>query len=442
MKKLNYQNKEKGFTLVELLLIIGLIALASIGIYQKYKKVTTQTNTKLEVQDLYALTNKIGNAYQNSNNLTSLNNTTAIANGLVPQELINVPNIISRYGGTITLSPQLVAGQPGFEIRINNIRPDDCSAVGLSEYADKVDEVFVNATSQKTTGTSLTPANRTSIISACQTATSIAFRKQMIYNSGVDNYIQTRLTQTDKYYIPTIKSNVTGAAACAGGSTWNGSFCSCPTNTEWNGSTCLSTTIITNCGYGVGATVGGGACTPLPATKATETVYNGTVMVTQTVQFYNAAAPATRAACNAANGYWDPITNICGGIVPTLAAGSGVASVRTYQGGRDLPQVMNTQVNNELQSTPVVGTAAQCTAIGGGWDGKQCNFCPPPTTIGSTNTAIVNANTNTQIGTMANNPGVNPTNVAGHAATSSWNVDRCVTPAASAAPPYPQVVTW
>ena len=39
MRILNYKTKEKGFTLVELLLSIGLIALASIGIYQKYKKV-------------------------------------------------------------------------------------------------------------------------------------------------------------------------------------------------------------------------------------------------------------------------------------------------------------------------------------------------------------------------------------------------------------------
>ena len=59
MRILNYKTKEKGFTLVELLLIIGLIALASIGIYQKYKKVMIQNNTKLEVQDLYAMTNKI-----------------------------------------------------------------------------------------------------------------------------------------------------------------------------------------------------------------------------------------------------------------------------------------------------------------------------------------------------------------------------------------------
>ena len=123
MKLFNLKNKEKGFTLVELLLIIGLIALASIGIYQKYKKVMTQTNTKLEVQDLYALTNKIGNAYQNSNNLTSLNNTTAIAGGLVPTELISSPNIINRFGGTLTLapSPAPIAGLSGYSITINNI---------------------------------------------------------------------------------------------------------------------------------------------------------------------------------------------------------------------------------------------------------------------------------------------------------------------------------
>lgn len=446
MRILNYKNKEKGFTLVELLLIIGLIALASIGIYQKYKKVMTQTNTKLEVQDLYAMTNKIQNAYQMTTSLATLNNTTAIANGLVPQELINSPNIISRYGGTITLTPQTVNSLPGFEIKINNIRPEDCSAIGTSDFADKVDEVFVASSLKKTTGAQLTSANRASIISACSSATDISFRKQMVYNTNPDSYLQTRTAQTDKYYIPSIKNNVTSVSpSCSGGSTFsaaNGSFCSCPAGTEWNGSACTSITLPTNCGYGLGGTVGSYTCTALPVTKTSETFYNGTAMVTQPVQFYNATAPATRAACDAISGYWDPVTNICGGIVPTQQTSSKTAPTPVYQAGRYIPQAMNTQVTNELPSTYSVGNAAQCTSMGGNWDGKQCNICPAPSTIGSVNTAIVNVNTNTQIGTMANNPSANPKTVAGHAATSTWNVDRCVTPAASAAPPYPQTVTW
>lgn len=444
MKLTNFKNKEQGFTLVELVLIVGIIALMSIGIYIKYRSISMNNNVQMQMQDLFAMSNKITGAYQSSASLSTLNNTTAIAGGLVPTELINSPNINSRFGTTITLSSTTVAATSGYNITINNISANACGLIGTSKYAKQVDEIWINGVSQKTTGSDLTNANVSSIISACNTATSISFRNRMYYNTAPDSYVQTRPTQTNKYYIPTLASSVNSAStSCGAGGSWTGSFCSCPAGTEWTGSMCSSNvTVPTNCGYGTGATLGSSVCSNLPTTKSQETIYNGTTFVTQNVTYYSATAPTTRAACTAANGYWDAVTNICGGIVPGQAAGTKNSLTPDYQGGRYLPQAMNGQVTAQVPVTTVNGAASQCSAAGGNWDGKICNYCPTPTTIGSVNTAIVNANTNTQVALMANNPTTNPKVVSGHTATSTWNVDRCVTPAAAAAPPYPQTVTW
>lgn len=443
MKLFKEKNHQKGFTLVELVLVVGLIALMTIGIYLKYKSIYMDRSVQLQMQDLYAFNNKINGAYQSSSSLTTLNNTTAISGGLVPTELINAPNIINRFGSTITLSRQLVAGVEGYEILLNNITPKACSLIGTSKYANEVDEIWINGANNKTTGNSLTAANIATIVTQCNSATSIGFRNRMFYNTPPDSYTQKRPTQTNKYYIPTLNNTVTSAStACGSGGTWNGSFCSCPAGTEFDGAACTSNSTPLNCAYGTGTDQTTGACAALPPTKSQETFYNGTTMVTQSPPHYSATAPTTRATCTAANGYWDATTNICGGILPTQTTGSVSAPAPTYQGGRYLPQVMNTQVSSLTQDTNVRDGAGRCAATGGNWDGKICNYCPAPSTIVSTNTRIVNATTGTAtVANLSSNPTAGIA-LAGHAATSTWNVDRCVTPAASAAPPYPQTVNW
>lgn len=445
MNLFNLKNRKKGFTLVEILLVVGIVSIMSVGIYVKYKSMAMNNRVQLETQDLYAIGNKITSAYQSSSSLATLSNTTAIAGGLVPTELINTPNIVSRFGGTLTLSPVTVAAISGYEIKINSITTDSCGLIGASKFANQADEVWVNGVSMKTTGTSLTGANVAAITSACSSATYISFRNRMVYNNPPLSYAQTRPNQTSQYYIPSVANPITSAStSCSGGASWTGSFCSCPTNTEWDGAACTSnSTVLTNCAYGTGAVNGVATCQTLPTTTAQTTVFNGTAFVAQSNSFYTATAPASRAACTAANGYWDAITNICGGIFPSKVASTKNSVTTVYQGSRYIPQAMNGQIATEFPVLTAQGAAAECSNSGGNWDGKMCNVCPTPTTIGSVNTAIVNATTGTeQISNMTLTPTGNSKVVSGHSATSSWNTDRCVTPAGSTAPPYPQTVTW
>lgn len=442
--KLLRKNSQKGFTLIELILVFGIITLMTIGIYIRYRTINLERSVQAQVQDLYAFNKKINAAYQSSNTLVSLNNTNAISGGLVPTELINLSNIINRFGTTITLSRQSVAGVEGYEILLNNVPKNACSLIATSKYANEVDEIWMNGANKKTTGSSLSSMDIVNIVSQCNTAISIGFRNRMFFNIPPDMYVQKRAGQTNKYYIPTLNNTVISAStSCGSGGSWNGSFCSCPSGTEFDGTSCTSNTTPLNCAYGTGTDLVTRTCTALPSTKTQETIYNGTSMITQSVTHYNAPIANSMASCAAANGYWDAITNICGGILPANTSGSITSLSPTYQGGRHLPQVMNTEVNLLLQDTKVRDDSSRCSANGGNWDGKICNYCVDPTKIDSYDTGIIDPKNGVGLVTgLSAKPVINPNLKSAHAIKSNWDVDRCVTPPASAAPPYPQVVDW
>lgn len=436
---MNFKNKQKGFTLVELVLIVGIISLMSIGLYIKYRSVTNEQKVQLQMQDLYAISNNITKGFQSENSLGTFNNTIARTKGLIPREIDNNPNIVSRFGTTLTLSNQLVAGNPGYEILINNITPKECAAIGTTKFANEVDEIWINGANRKTTGTQLTSANIATIVTQCNTANSIGFRNRVYFSIRPEDYSSTRPTQTNKYYIPTLNANVTSAStACPMGGTWTGSFCSCPVGQEFNGSACVAHNV-NNCAYGQGVNGVGQPCSALPPTKASETFFNGTTFVTQAPPHYT-PPPTTQAACATANGYWDSTTGICGGVLPTQTTGAVTAPSPVYQGGRYFPQTMNGQVNSLVNDNAVRDSSAFCAANGGNWDGKICNYCPSPNSIATTHTRIVNPTAGTAlIANMRANPATSATNPIGHPASSVWNVDRCVTPSNGS---YPTPVVW
>lgn len=442
-KAMNLKNKQKGFTLVELILIVGIISIMTIGLYIKYRSVNNAQKIEMQMQDLYAISNNITKGFQSQTSLGTFNNTTAIIKGLIPVEISNSPIISSKFGTTLTLSDKLVAGNPGYEIIINNITPKECSAIATTKFANEVDEIWINGANRKTTGQQLTNANISTIVTQCNTANSVGFRNRVYFSPPTDEYSSNRPNQTNKYYIPTLNANVTSASnTCSMGGTWTGSFCSCPVGQEFNGSACVAHGPL-NCAYGEGVRNIGGACEALPPTKASETFFNGTTFVTQAPQHYT-SPPTTQAACVTANGYWDRTTNICGGVLPTQTTGAVTAPIPVREGDRYFPQAMNTQVTNLVSDNAVRDSASFCAANGGNWDGKICNYCPSPNGIATTHTRIVNATAGTAIVTnMAANPATVPLSANGHAASSVWNVDRCVTPSAGLmGPTYPQVVTW
>lgn len=125
--------KSKGFTLIEILLVVGFIALAGIGVYIVYDKVTTSQSVNAEVRNLDTLRAGIKNIYAASSNYGTAGEiiTPIIINAKVaPDIMVNGTALRSGFGGAVTIA---VAGlgtgmtNNAFNITYSGITADVCS---------------------------------------------------------------------------------------------------------------------------------------------------------------------------------------------------------------------------------------------------------------------------------------------------------------------------
>lgn len=372
-------HKTKGFTLLELLLIVSLITILITAIYIYYDKKRTDANVTLQLVYLENIQKGLDEVFRTSTDFSILNSTQAITWKIIPDPLIKNPNtIINLFGGSIDLgpSPAPISTFNGYYIKLNNLNQKECSKLALNDYASKIPQVLINGTNVKTIGQTFSSIDIPTVTANCASSSNntIEFRGYP-YNT---NIVVTPSTapvipkQTDS--IPAIGNNVSGTPTCTGGSSWNNSFCGCPAGNIWSGNSCIALNS-TPSSCQPGWAWNGNACANLPATDPSVLHY---------------ASPPT-------------------GYNPTLS-GSIVSKTAAYGGGRYLPttpvppiQVINPQP-----------TQQNCTSLGGVWDGRICNICPNAATAVVKNSAGV---------TVALSP-------APHIAKSAIDGYRCVTPVA------------
>lgn len=136
--KLNFNKKSKGFTLVEILLVVGFIALASIGIYAVYSKVQTSSKANEEGKNLETMRAGIKNLYGGQTNYTGLSATVVAQAKVAPLSMINVGNTLrNSFGGAVTITPVSVNGgtNNAFSITYANIPADVCVKLATASGA-------------------------------------------------------------------------------------------------------------------------------------------------------------------------------------------------------------------------------------------------------------------------------------------------------------------
>lgn len=107
MTLLKRKKTSKGFTLVEILLVVGFIALAGIGIYTIYSKVQISNQANQESRNLDTLRAGVKGLYASRPNFTGVTNTVANQARVTPDNMRteNVGEIINSFGGTVTVEP-------------------------------------------------------------------------------------------------------------------------------------------------------------------------------------------------------------------------------------------------------------------------------------------------------------------------------------------------
>lgn len=136
--------RQRGFSFVELIIVIAVIMIMIGGIFAAKNKLFASNKAQTETRRTTQMAADITAFYQGlgRNNYAGVSNAIVIANGLVPQEMINGPNLINAWTGQVTVSSvSLGAGTDNaVNIQHTNVPQEECTKMvsGTAQNAAQV----------------------------------------------------------------------------------------------------------------------------------------------------------------------------------------------------------------------------------------------------------------------------------------------------------------
>lgn len=130
--KVNFKKNNKGFNLIETLLVVGLIAIASIGVYKLFQKVQEGNSANTEAKNIDLIRAGIKTLYATKTNYLNLNAEIVNKAKITPESMINDASTISNsFGGAVTIAPVTINGNAnkGFSITYEKVPGPICTKI-------------------------------------------------------------------------------------------------------------------------------------------------------------------------------------------------------------------------------------------------------------------------------------------------------------------------
>lgn len=137
------RSKKKGFSLLELLLVMGIIAGAVVLALIIYPKITGANSVKTEVGNIGLIKSGVQSLYASSSNppgSANMNGLLIKAN-LIPDNMIkDATHLANTWGGDVYVGTTTIAGKTGFSIQYNKVPAAECVKLvtGASTGFDQV----------------------------------------------------------------------------------------------------------------------------------------------------------------------------------------------------------------------------------------------------------------------------------------------------------------
>lgn len=153
----------KGFTLFEMLIILGFFVLVGLGIYAFYSKVKNSNIALQESKNLNLLKAAVKNLYGNSQSYVGLNNELLNNSRLTPDNMRVFPlvypdsNIKNSFGGAVVVAPVLLVGSGmnyGFRISYSKVPGEICVKL-VNMINNNMEQITVNGVLVKVYGKNL-----------------------------------------------------------------------------------------------------------------------------------------------------------------------------------------------------------------------------------------------------------------------------------------------
>lgn len=150
MKSLNFnRNTAKGFSLIELLLVLGVLAILLVAAFVVYPQVRDRNQANAEVSNLTTIKANINNLYASrGGNYADLNNTIAVQARAFPQNMVvgaatASDAVQAAWGGVVTVNEGATARE--FTITYNEVPAGVCLGL-VSGAAGNFSQVLVGST--------------------------------------------------------------------------------------------------------------------------------------------------------------------------------------------------------------------------------------------------------------------------------------------------------
>lgn len=175
MKLFNFkkQKKNRGFTLVEILLVVGFIAVAGLAVYVTYNKVSSSGQANTETRNLSTLQAGVKSLYGGSTNYTGITNAVLNDGRVTPDSMRPIPYTLgatainNTFGGTVDVIATTLGGgtaNNGFQITYNRVPGSVCAKL-VTTGGTSFDQITVNGATVKNFGQS--DLNITALTQGC-----------------------------------------------------------------------------------------------------------------------------------------------------------------------------------------------------------------------------------------------------------------------------------
>lgn len=150
-------NRQSGFSLIELLLVLAIVAALAVAAFIIYPRVQAGRQATFETQVLSSAQAGVKALYT-SGNFFTVSNTVATQATFFPSSMLTVPSTITnQFGGAVTVGPSLNTGladaaNPAqfFSITYNSVPTEVCIKLAASAV-ENFGAVFVGAPGVPTT---------------------------------------------------------------------------------------------------------------------------------------------------------------------------------------------------------------------------------------------------------------------------------------------------
>lgn len=142
----NFKRK-KGFSLLEILLVLGIVAGAIILALIIYPKITGANNVKTEVSNVGLIKSGVQSLYASSSNPPSNSNMNSllIKADLIPDNMVQgTANIQNVWSGDVYVGTTTINGKTAFAVQYNHVPAAECIKM-VSSASTGFDQIVVAA---------------------------------------------------------------------------------------------------------------------------------------------------------------------------------------------------------------------------------------------------------------------------------------------------------